>query len=381
MLQVVLELEVGAAPRHGRVAAERIVREVQVVVRPLEDRQAELERVVEQRRRGLADAAADRRQDERADDLWPSRKPRSAVRGPTTSLNENISPGWITVPSMKSAIRCTLWMRFDDETPICVVYETSFCADAERAAPSPSSGRAAASPSSTRATWSPCAAAVTRATSCAGSTSRPGRDGTTRTRSPATTNCALCARWIHLPSRGRTIRASDSPSKPTANRCPRGRTRSARASCAGRQRPAPRAVVVDRDRAARAARRAVDAALRAAGVADRGPHARERRVDDGRVARRAAASSAARSSCEPVAARASSTTRRPVRCVTRRRDRLRGPRARSARSTLPAPLARATTGATSTRPARRARPRSRRRARAPRSRARRRETSQPRGTW
>ena len=27
---------------------------------------------------------------------------------------------------MKSAIRCTLWMRFDDEAPISVVNETSF---------------------------------------------------------------------------------------------------------------------------------------------------------------------------------------------------------------------------------------------------------------
>ena len=68
MLQVVAEAEVGPAPRNGRVAAHRVVREVEVVVRPLEDRQPELERVVEQRRRRLADAAADRRQDERADD-------------------------------------------------------------------------------------------------------------------------------------------------------------------------------------------------------------------------------------------------------------------------------------------------------------------------
>jgi len=57
--------------------------------------------------------------------ICPSRNPRSDVRGPTTSLNEKVSPGWITVPSMKSAIRWTLWMRFEDETPISVVNETS----------------------------------------------------------------------------------------------------------------------------------------------------------------------------------------------------------------------------------------------------------------
>ena len=75
MLQVVAELEVRPAPRHGGVAPDRIVREVEVVVRPLEDRQAELERVVEERRRRLADAAADRRQHERADDHLPLQEP------------------------------------------------------------------------------------------------------------------------------------------------------------------------------------------------------------------------------------------------------------------------------------------------------------------
>jgi len=59
VLQVVPEDEIRAAPRDRRVAAERIVREVEVVVRPFENWQAELEGIVEQRRRGLADAAAD----------------------------------------------------------------------------------------------------------------------------------------------------------------------------------------------------------------------------------------------------------------------------------------------------------------------------------
>ena len=45
----------------------------------------------------------------------PSRNPRAAVRGPTTLLYENVSPGRITVPSIRSAIRWTLWIRFEDE--------------------------------------------------------------------------------------------------------------------------------------------------------------------------------------------------------------------------------------------------------------------------
>ena len=56
---------------------------------------------------------------------WPSRKPRADVRGPTTLLNENSWPGLMIVPSMKSAIRWTLWIRFDDEAPMSVVNETS----------------------------------------------------------------------------------------------------------------------------------------------------------------------------------------------------------------------------------------------------------------
>ena len=53
--------------------------------------------------------------------IWPSRKPRSRVRGPTESLKENVSPGRSSVPSMYSAISCTLWIRFDEETPMSVV--------------------------------------------------------------------------------------------------------------------------------------------------------------------------------------------------------------------------------------------------------------------
>jgi hypothetical protein len=32
--------------------------------------------------------------------IWPSRKPRSAVRGPTRSLKEKAAPGLMIVPSM-----------------------------------------------------------------------------------------------------------------------------------------------------------------------------------------------------------------------------------------------------------------------------------------
>src|SRR5207342_1144597 len=41
-LQVVLEREVRAAPGDGRVAAKRVVRDVEAVVVPLDDREAEL---------------------------------------------------------------------------------------------------------------------------------------------------------------------------------------------------------------------------------------------------------------------------------------------------------------------------------------------------
>ena len=60
---------------------------------------------------------------------------------------------------MKSAIRCTLWMRFDDDTPISVVKESSFARipSAFAFAVVRSGWRA---PSSTCATCPPFAAAV-----------------------------------------------------------------------------------------------------------------------------------------------------------------------------------------------------------------------------
>ncbi len=74
MLQVVAEPKVGASPGDRRVATDRVMGQVEVVVGAGEDREAELERIVEQRRRRLTDATADRREHERADDLLPLEK-------------------------------------------------------------------------------------------------------------------------------------------------------------------------------------------------------------------------------------------------------------------------------------------------------------------
>ena len=41
-----------------------------------------------------------------------SRKPFSAVRSPVASLNENVAPGAISLPSIRWATSWTLWMRF-----------------------------------------------------------------------------------------------------------------------------------------------------------------------------------------------------------------------------------------------------------------------------
>ncbi len=59
VLQRVHEPELRAAPRHGGVHPERVVRDVEVVVAAVDDLQAGVERGVEQRRHDLADAAAD----------------------------------------------------------------------------------------------------------------------------------------------------------------------------------------------------------------------------------------------------------------------------------------------------------------------------------
>ncbi len=68
VLRLVLEHEVGAAVGDGRVHAHRVVRDVPGVVDAGADRQARVEGGVEHRRRDLADAAADRRQQQPADD-------------------------------------------------------------------------------------------------------------------------------------------------------------------------------------------------------------------------------------------------------------------------------------------------------------------------
>ncbi len=68
MLEIVLEGEVGASPRHRRVAAHRVVADVPGVVVPLGHRQPGLEGRVEDRRGRLADTAADRRDEDAAED-------------------------------------------------------------------------------------------------------------------------------------------------------------------------------------------------------------------------------------------------------------------------------------------------------------------------
>ena len=104
------------------------------------------------------------------------------MRGPTTSLNENAWPGRMTVPSMKSAIRWTLWMRFDDDAPICVVKETSFVViPSACACHVVSDGSAGPITISALRAASEDAAAVTAATVAFGSTSKPLRERTTET--------------------------------------------------------------------------------------------------------------------------------------------------------------------------------------------------------
>ncbi len=44
--------------------------------------------------------------------MKPSVKPFSRVRSPTMSLSENVSPGFSTVPSMISAARPMLMLRY-----------------------------------------------------------------------------------------------------------------------------------------------------------------------------------------------------------------------------------------------------------------------------
>ena len=136
--------------------------------------------------------------------ICPSRKPRSTVRGPTRSLNENSCPGSTIVPSMYSAISCTLWIRFDDEVPISVV-NVEICSRIP-------SRSASAVVRSARVCFrrrearriDDVAAAEIESEIHRPSGARPGRDGRIRTAFPSTTKRALTARWRHSDRNGST---------------------------------------------------------------------------------------------------------------------------------------------------------------------------------
>ncbi len=199
------------------------------MVRPREDRQPELERVVEERRRGLAHTAADRRQDERADDLLPFEEAALGRALADDVVEREVSPGSITVPSMKSAIRCTLWIRFDDDTPISRRERDELAADPERVCVGRRQLGVARAELDLR-----CAVAVGSGGHGRGEPRRV--DVATGSRRNDVHACrrrrrtARCARGSSEPTRGRTSRASDSGSNATAKRCLRGLMRSECAS-------------------------------------------------------------------------------------------------------------------------------------------------------
>ena len=126
--------------------------------------------------------------------ICPSRKPRSTVRGPTRSLNENSWPGSTIVPSMYSAISCTLWMRFDDEVPMSVV-NVEICSRIPSwfASAVVRSARVCFRRSEARRI-DEAAAAEIESEIQRPSGARPGRDGRIRTVFPSTTKRALTAR-------------------------------------------------------------------------------------------------------------------------------------------------------------------------------------------
>jgi hypothetical protein len=91
VLGVVDELEVEVGIVDGRVAAERVVADVQSVVRPLRDVQPGLERRVEHGRRDPADAAGDPRPELAVDDHRGLLEALLSVRSPVVPLNENVA--------------------------------------------------------------------------------------------------------------------------------------------------------------------------------------------------------------------------------------------------------------------------------------------------
>ena len=157
--------------------------------------------------------------------ICPSRKPRSTVRGPTRSLKENSWPGSTIVPSMYSAISCTLWIRFDDEVPMSVVnVEIRSRIPSRFASAVVRSARVCFRRREARRIVD-AAAAVIESEIQGPSGARPGFDGRIRTCFPSTTNRALTARALHFDRYGSTAFAIRSGANVTRKRSPSGRKR------------------------------------------------------------------------------------------------------------------------------------------------------------
>ena len=152
------------------------------------------------------------------------------MRGPTTSLNENTSPGWMIVPSMKSAIRWTLWIRFDDDSPICVVYETSFCLiPSAFAFAVVRSG--ALGPSVISAAPPSAAAAATADATCGADRSSPGLRRNDPHALPLHDEAGVLRADDPLAEARPEDRARSAPASETSTSCALGVIRTARAIC------------------------------------------------------------------------------------------------------------------------------------------------------
>jgi len=118
------------------------------------------------------------------------------------------------VPSMKSAIRWTLWMRLDEDGPMSVVKVVSrrWIPSACASCVVRSAGTAASDRSAVRSVREYAAAASASAAPCS-SMSIPVRDGITRTTGPEVSNCAFVARFRH----GSTNRRSALPARTASN--------------------------------------------------------------------------------------------------------------------------------------------------------------------
>src|ERR1700681_1106773 len=123
MAGVVHELEVDVRVVDGRVAAERIVGDVERVVRARGDLEPRFVDRVEDRRRDLADTAAKAGLDFAVDDhrrheealvgsAGAPREPLAAGRAPGGGLNHHSFPGAINWSSIRGETPSTLWIRF-----------------------------------------------------------------------------------------------------------------------------------------------------------------------------------------------------------------------------------------------------------------------------